>query len=128
MADNQVKQPAGDIPAFFIELVNRFRSKSGKFNQVINWIAGACAIITGLPAFLESYNIQLPAEMDALKSKTVAIAALVGWFVSRLSVQRAVVVNVDGNGLPAGTVAGATHEQLPFTAKKEDKAVEKATQ
>jgi len=94
-----------DVWAFIKEFFQRLGSKSPKFFQVISWISGIAAILTGLPQIVEDLGLQLPDVVMAIQNKVVAYAALWGLIISKLAVQR-------DSTLPAP-------EKLPFTAKKE---------
>ena len=63
------------------------------------------------------FNITLPASLDVLENKTVAIAATVAFFMSAMTTQSA-VTGVDQGGNPIKTTDA---KKLPFTAVQEKK-------
>jgi hypothetical protein len=104
--------------AFFIEIIQRLGQKSPKLFVILQWIAGATTAITGIPSFLEGIGVALPALLVDVENKTVAIASLVGLFISLLPVKPGTVaVN------PEGEAVNMTNQKsLPFTAQAENKA------
>lgn len=75
-----------DITKFLSDFVKRLFAESPVFFKILRWISVIVALITGLPSFLEQLGIKLPEQWDAVSSKVVAIAALVGAFVAQLTV------------------------------------------
>jgi hypothetical protein len=71
---------------FVRELLIRLFGKTPWFFKVVQVLAVLTAIVTGLPSFLESAGLDLPDSWDSLSNKIVSIAALVGAFVSQLTV------------------------------------------
>lgn len=69
-----------------IDLLRRLFSKTPKFFTYAKWILAVIAIITGLPAFLESSGVVLPDGINAIADKVIAIAAAVGAIISQLTV------------------------------------------
>lgn len=88
--------------AFFVELFQRFGQKSPTFFKVFGWISAIVTALTGIPDFLSMFSITLPAPWNALSSKTAAIASLVAFFISNLTVTQAtsVAANPDNKLLP----------------------------
>jgi hypothetical protein len=74
------------IMDFLVELFNRLRTKSPKFFQIIQIIALTATLVTGIPDFLSMFGITLPPEAAVLANKAVAIASMVVWFISKLTV------------------------------------------
>lgn len=91
---------------FLAELVNRLFSKTPWFFKVIQIVSGLTVLVAGLPGFLETIGIPLPAALTLLESKVVAISAIVSLFIS---------------SLPVVTSATTPPAALPFTASKETK-------
>jgi hypothetical protein len=71
---------------FIKELLIRLLGKTPWFFKVVQVLAVLTAIVTGLPTFLENAGLDLPDSWDIVSSKVVSIAALVGAFVSQLTV------------------------------------------
>ena len=99
------------ILAFLKELVTRYKQKSPKFFQIIQWISAAVALIAGLPEALDFiftyFNLgEIPEWLASLENKVVAIAALVGVFLSGLPVDQSKLTKVD------------EVEVLPFTTSQ----------
>lgn len=69
---------------FLIELLKRFASRTPKFFKILQILAGAAAIITGLPLLLDQVGITLPEALKILENKAVAIAAVVAAFLAQL--------------------------------------------
>ena len=72
---------------FLAELVQRLFSKNPNFFKWVQAISILVALITGLPAFLETSGIQLPEAWESISNKAVAIAALVAAFIAQLPKQ-----------------------------------------
>jgi hypothetical protein len=71
---------------FFSELLLRLFGKTPWFFKVVQVLAVVTALVTGLPEFLESAGVDLPAAWDAVSSKVVSIASLVAAFIAQLPV------------------------------------------
>jgi hypothetical protein len=76
--------------AWFIEFFKRFALKSPKFFQVLQFIGAAAAIITGIPEALLKYGITLPDDVKFFADKTIAIAGMIMWMISKLPVDQKV--------------------------------------
>ena len=98
--------------AFFAELVKRLFAKSPLFFRIITIVGIIVAIITGLPAILTALNVTLPDFWLGIENKVVAIAAIVGTFISMLTVERTALV--PGNQVVTAQAEGKVF--LPFTA------------
>lgn len=72
--------------SFLIEIVQRLRTKSPKFFNVLKIIAAIATALTGLPGALKSMNIALPANLCVLENKTVAVASIVVLIMAQLTV------------------------------------------
>lgn len=108
------------IVAFAKEILKRYPQKSPLFFKVITYISAAVSVVTGLPDFLTKFNITLPTNLTVLENKTVACCALTAAVIAKLTVDRSPVsVNEQGDILP-------NQVQLPFTAKTEGAALDKA--
>ena len=71
---------------FVMELIIRLFSKTPWFFKVVRILGIAVGAITGLPVFLASIGISIPTAWDAVSSKVIAIAALVGTFIAQMTV------------------------------------------
>jgi len=94
-----------NILDFLKELVVRYTKKSPTFFKVLQIIFTIAGLVSGIPFLLETFGVVLPAAIAALVSKSVAIASIVGVFIS---------------GLPVADVKEVIEEnptQLPLTAK-----------
>jgi hypothetical protein len=96
-----------DLWAFLVEIFTRLGSKSPKFFVWLQWVFMILAFITGLPEVLSMVEIDAPAWLTLLSSKTVAISSLLGLIVSKMPMQ--------GQTISSG-------KDLPFTSKKEGNA------
>lgn len=70
---------------FAIEAVIRFFSKTPWFFKVLQVLTALVAIITGLPEFLASVGVDLPAAWEAVSSKIISVAALIGTIVAQFT-------------------------------------------
>jgi len=70
---------------FLIELVKRFMADTPWFFRVVRTLGIVVALVTGLPGLLEGSGLDLPAAWDAIASKAVSIAAIVGSFIAQLT-------------------------------------------
>ena len=101
--------------AFLQEFFQRLSTKSPKFFRVIQLITAITTIITGLPEFLKMFNIALPQALSALENKTIAIATMTAFLISKLTTQSTPVAQTE-----SGQVLKTTNEEkLPFTAASE---------
>ena len=71
---------------FLQELIARWKAKSPTFFKVISTITAIAAFITGIPELLTEFGIVLPDFLQAISNKTIAIATLVGFIISKLTV------------------------------------------
>lgn len=107
--------------AFLRELFQRFFTKSPKFFKIFQLISGACTAVTGLPAFLQMFGINLPPELMVLQNKAVAYAAMGVLFTSLMTTQSAPAATKED-----GSILKQTDEKkLPFTAANEVKMADK---
>jgi hypothetical protein len=126
-----------DVWAFLSELVNRLGEKNPVFFNVLAWIAGAAAFVSGVPYMIDQLEatlgitITLPAFWEALESKVLFWCSVVGIFYSNLAVKKPVVQitnqtqnqlaeSVDKPVTPAKAVELTDKKTLPFTAKKQE--------
>jgi hypothetical protein len=72
--------------SFLAELVLRLFGKTPHFFKVVQIVSVVVAAITLLPEFLVEIGLDLPDTFDVLASKVVGYAALVGAFISQLTV------------------------------------------
>lgn len=68
------------------EIRARWRSKSPYLFRVIQRISVFLSTVAGIPAGLKMAGVNLPPYLDILASKTVTIAAVVAFLVSKLPV------------------------------------------
>lgn len=76
---------------FLQEIFIRLNIKSPKFFRVLKIISLCCCIITGVPEIIEYFNVVLPDSLQIIANKTVAIASLVMWFISSLTVEEKII-------------------------------------
>lgn len=114
--------PSNTFVAFLIEIVMRMGKKSPKLFVYIQWASGLITAITGIPAFLEGIGVSVTGVFADVENKTIAIASLVGFFISLLPVKGDTAV-VNQSGEPLKTIDQA---KLPFTAKAENKEAAQA--
>lgn len=74
------------VVKFFTELLKRLMAETPWFFKVIRTIGIVAALITGVPALLESSGVVLPEALHILANKIVSIAAMVSVFVAQLTV------------------------------------------
>ena len=100
---------------FLVELVSRLRTKKPKFFAILQWIVTILGAITGIPAWLQAYNIVLPPPINVIANKWVAVASIGFLIASQLTTQsKTSTVTADGDILKQTDA-----KQLPFTAKNE---------
>lgn len=101
--------------AFLSELLQRLFAKSPLFFEIWQWISGAAAAVTGIPAIFTALGINLPSPFNMFESKAVAIASAVVLFMAMLPTATPTVsVTSDGKVLKSTDAA-----KLPFTANNE---------
>jgi hypothetical protein len=76
---------------FIVEVIKRFGSKSPKFFVILQYISFAVTLVTGLPELIEwlnsfGLNLHLPEALVVLQSKVTAIAGIIAWIISKLTV------------------------------------------
>lgn len=98
------------VISFFAELVGRLFSKTPAFFKVIQIVSTLVAVVTGLPTIITALGIPLPASIEGLENKVIAICGLVSLFISSLPVTTATATS--------GT-AVASSAALPFSAAKD---------
>jgi hypothetical protein len=118
-------QPQTSLKAFLQELFMRFKTKSPKFFQIIQWISASLVMITTLPTLLdeiEAFGITFPDIVYSHVTIAVRYASIGIFLISMLTTQsKPAGVTEDG------TVLKKTDEtKLPFTAGDEIKKAEKA--
>lgn len=99
--------PNGSFLDFFKELFQRLFTKSPTFFKIFSWISALAAALTGIPDFLKTFSIILPAPWDVLSNKVIAIASLAVFIMSNLTVK------------DATQIATAPDDKLPLTAAKD---------
>jgi hypothetical protein len=70
---------------FAIEAVIRFFSKTPWFFKVLQVITAIVAIITGLPELLYNAGVDLPDAWEAVSSKIISVAAMIGTIVAQFT-------------------------------------------
>ena len=73
------------VTDFLMQTIKRFLSANPSYFKVINIILTVVAVVTGLPGFLAQIGIELPSSLSFFASKTIAIAAIVGRFLTQLT-------------------------------------------
>ena len=112
MATTPTQNP---LIAFLSELLQRLFAMSPKFFEKFQWISGAAAAVTGIPAILTSLGVSLPAPFNIFENKVVAICSAIVLFMSMLPTATPTVsVTSDGKVLKSTDAA-----KLPFTAQNE---------
>lgn len=115
MAQNQ-------IISFFIELFNRLRTKSPKIFRVLQLFSASLAFAGYVPSMLQRWlNVEVPGHLITMCEDIGKYAT--GFFIAAfLPVQPATVAQSE-----TGEAIKVTDEtKMPFTAKAESKALEKA--
>jgi fumarate reductase subunit D len=77
---------------FLQTLIARLSNKSPKFFKVITTLSGITAFITGIPVLLTDLGVTLPPVLLAVENKTIAIAAIAGGLISKLTVADSTVL------------------------------------
>lgn len=110
--------PTNLFITFLQEIVMRLKSKSPKFFAILQWIFGAIAAVTGIPAFLVTMGVELHGMLFTLESKAVAVCTALMWIIAKLPVEnKTVTVTSDGKVLKQ-----TNDDKLPFTKQEEVKA------
>lgn len=82
-----------DNLTFLQQLIARLKAKSPKFFKIITTLAAIVAFITGIPFLLQTFGVTLPAAIAPFASKLIAIAAIVGGIIAKLTVDTPVATN-----------------------------------
>jgi hypothetical protein len=82
--------------AFLKELIQRFFAKSPKFFKIIQVLSGIAFVITGFPMLIAEAGIVLPDNLVALQNKVVAVASIVSFIISKLTVVDATALPLSG--------------------------------
>ena len=110
-------QPTNLFFSFLVELIKRLKTAKPKFFIYLQDAALVLGAITGIPAFLEQYNIVLPPAVTMFENKFVA-AATVGFLIASQLTSQSTINSIS----PQGPVNKQTNPvALPFTAKMEEK-------
>ena len=120
-------QPNNVFFAFFVETLQRLRTRSPLFFQVWQWIGLAGTLIVGLPTYLTLAGVDIPDAADVLINKVIAFISPVIAFMAALTTDRK--PPLEG----ATTKSGKRQTKqikneaklLPFTVKKEKEAQKK---
>lgn len=113
--------PNNQVLNFLQENLQRIFIKSPLFFRIWQIVSGAAVLITGLPDFLNQFDIVLPEAWQALASKGIAWASSGMFFMTLLTTQSKPVAITE-----TGEVLKKTDEsKLPFTAKNEGKVADK---
>lgn len=73
---------------FLQEFFQRLKKKSPIFFKVIGFISAAVALLSGLPGLFQELNIHLPSWAEIFQNRIVAIASMVAFFISKLTVDK----------------------------------------
>ena len=106
---------------FLVELAKRFGSKNPKFFNVIAIVGTIATVISFLPEDLSAIGITLPASWEGWVRVAVRWAGIAVAVISQLP-KEATLVGVTQTGAPV-TITDVS--KLPFTAKVEEKKMEK---
>lgn len=68
-----------------VSFLKNWLAKNSKIGNVIKIVSIAIAVITGLPALLESSGLVLSESIQIITSKVVSIAAVISAFIAQLS-------------------------------------------
>lgn len=110
-------QQQNPLLAFLQESLQRLFKKSPKFFRIWQIVLGFTALVTGLPALLESFGIVLPEALTILQNKIIGAITFGGAIMTMLSTSSTVV-----GVAPNGEVLKKTDQKaLPFTAQNEEK-------
>lgn len=71
---------------FLQELIARWKAKSPTFFKVVSTITFIAAFITGIPELLTELGVTLPEFLQVIANKAIAYAAIIGFIISRLTV------------------------------------------
>jgi hypothetical protein len=71
---------------FITELIARLLSKTPWFMRNIRNISIVITLITGIPAYLASAGVDLPASLDMIASKIISISGIVSAIIAQLAV------------------------------------------
>lgn len=103
------------------ENIQRLFSSSPVFFKVWQIISTVVLLVTGVPELLAYFNVLLPEPFNTFESKTVAIAAAVGLFMSSLTAQSKPVDTTHTGDV----IKKVNKKQLPFTNESDKKTLKK---
>lgn len=111
--------------AWLQESLQRLFKKSPKFFRIWQMVLGFTVVVTGLPALLTGWGIELPEALTILQNKVIAYISTGAFIMTQLSTQSTVV-----GVTPQGDILKKTDQKaLPFTAQQEEKtAITDATE
>lgn len=108
------------VHSFFIELLNRIRTKSPKFFLILSIIGAALTGLGWLPTMLRDwFNIEMAPNFVVMCQDIAKYAT--GFFAASVLPVKSVPVGQTPEGSP---IIVTDEKKLPFTAKAEDKRVE----
>lgn len=79
---------------FLADIVKRFLAKQPKFFVIVTNLAVILAVITGIPGLLEEAGVVLPAAIEAVSNKVIAVVTVVAAFISKLTVKDVPAANL----------------------------------
>jgi hypothetical protein len=82
--------------AFLKELIQRFFAKSPKFFKIIQVVSMVAFVVTGLPDLIAETGIVLPDYIVAIQNKVIAVASIVSFIISKLTVVDATQLPLSG--------------------------------
>jgi len=106
---------------FLKETILRLTTKSPKYFQILQWIAGAVVLVIALPEALHYLGIDLSEALKGTLDKIVAIATKLSLLIPFLvSQSQTTAIDEQGNLLKQ-----TDEKKLPFTAQAEGKQAQK---
>jgi hypothetical protein len=82
--------------AFLKELIQRFFAKSPKFFKIIQVLSMLAFVVTGLPDLIAETGIVLPDYIVSIQNKVIAVASIVSFIISKLTVVDATQLPLSG--------------------------------
>lgn len=114
--------PQSQVLSFFIELLNRLRTKSPKVFKVLQLFAGSLTLAGYIPSMLQRwFNVEVPGHIITLCEDVSKYAA--GFFAAALLPVTTPVVAQTETG---AAVEVTDKSKLPFTAKAEAEVIKES--
>jgi hypothetical protein len=108
------------VQGFFIELINRLRTKSPRFFALLQMFGASLTLAGYLPSILQRwFNAEVPGHVITLCEDVAQYAT--GFFLATLMAKKDTIATA-----PDGTIVTVTDEKkFPLSAKAEKKEVDK---